>query len=129
MVSDYLANGGAANVRDCYDCEPLFTAVKYDRLEIARLLLDAGGDLFHTSGFRGDAFGAACWNWSLRMIDFCVEAGADVNEVDERNKTILDGILDQRWWYRSEDLPEWQKAYDHLVSLGARRFRDLEQGS
>src|SRR5687767_10342104 len=74
-VSQYLADGGSATVRDKYDCEPLFTAVKYDRLEIAEMLRAAGGHMFRASKFTGTGFGAACWNWKARMIDFCVGAG------------------------------------------------------
>jgi ankyrin repeat protein len=117
-VSEYLAGGGSPNVFDRYDCEPLFTAVKYDRLEIAKMLLDAGGDIVRRSKFRGDAFGAACWNWNARMIEFCLEAGVDINRLDE-GRTILDDLKPQRSFIHVKDIPKWQATYDKLVALGA----------
>jgi len=123
-VSQYLADGGSPNLRDKYDCEPLFTAVKYDRLEIAEMLLAAGGNIFRRSKFRGNTFGAACWNWNARMIDFCVRAGVDINELDQ-GRTILDCIEGQRGFLGGQQLLRWQATYDKLVALGARYATEL----
>ena len=123
-VSEYLAHGGTPNVVDQYDCEPLFTAVKYDRLEIAEMLLAAGGNIFKRSKFRGSAFGAACWNWNLRMIDFCLRAGVNFNAVDQ-GKTVLDSLESQRGHLSQESSLKWQAAFDKLVSSGARYAKEL----
>lgn len=106
MVSAYLAEGGSPNITDRYDCEPNFTAVKYDRLEIAEMLLAAGGQIDRRSKFRGDAFGVACWNWNIRMIDFCLKVGVDINAM-HNGKTILDSITEQKKMIH-EDFPEPQ---------------------
>lgn len=91
-VSSYLTEGGSPNLTDRYDCELIYTAVKYDRLEIAEMLLAAGACIDRRSRFRGDAFGAACWNWNLRMIDFCITAGVDINATHEGQTN-----LDEAW--------------------------------
>ncbi len=124
FVSEYLANGGSPNVLDRYDCEPLFTAVKYDQLEGAKMLLAAGGNIFRRSKLRGDPFGTACANWNVRMIEFCVGAGVDVNQADSQG-TILDWLASQKQFIADENLTEWQAMYDKLVVLGARHTADL----
>ncbi len=132
VVSKYLAGGGTPNVLDRYDCEPLYTAVKYDRLEIAEMLLTAGGDIFRRSRLRGNPFGAACWNWNARMIDFCIGAGVDVNGLHQ-SRTILDELEVQKKFFTRGSLSEWegadgrmwQETYDKLVALGARHASEL----
>lgn len=123
-VSRYLAEGGSANVLDRYDCEPLYTAVKYDRLEIAEMLLAAGGNIFRRSRLRGDAWGAAYANWHTRMIDFCIRAGVDINALD-RGRTVLDDMEDEKGGLAAESLPRWQAIHDQLVAMGARRAAEL----
>ena len=123
-VRDFLAGGGSPNVTDGYDCEPIYTAVKYDRIEIARTLLDAGGDITRTSRLRGDPLGVACWNWNVRMIDFCVAAGVDIN-ADRGGESILDLLERQRALISEDALPAWKKAHDRLVEHGAQHSRDL----
>jgi len=123
-VSQYLAGGGSPNVLDRFDCEPLYTAVKYDRLEIAELLLAAGGNISRRSKFRGNALGAACWNWNERMIDLCLKAGVDINELYE-GLTVLDSVESQRAHLADEDLLKWQATCEKLIALGARRGSEL----
>lgn len=123
-VSRYLAEGGSANVLDLYDCEPLLTAVKYDQLEIAELLLAAGGDISRRSKLRGTPFGTACWNWHLRMMDFCVRAGVDVNAI-HNGETVLDEMEHQSAPLDAELLLQWQAVHDKLVAWGARHAADL----
>lgn len=118
-LSSYLNEGGSPNVTDSYDCEPIFTAVKYDQLEIATMLLEAGGDIFRRSKFRGDAFGAACWNWNHRMIDFCIAAGVDINAIYEGH-TVLDSLDCEKKYLSDADLPAWKATYEKLVQLGAK---------
>ncbi len=124
-VSEYLAMGGSPNVLDQFDCEPLYTAVKYDQLEAAKMLLAAGGNIFRRSRFRGDALGAACWNWNARMIDFCLAAGVGVNQL-HGGETVLDSLASQGTFIADESLPKWQATYDKLVTLGARHAADLQ---
>lgn len=124
IVSRYLASGGTPNVLDDFDCEPIYTAVKYDRPDIAEMLLAAGGNIFRRSKFRGNAFGAACWNWNARMIDFCLAAGVDINELHQ-GETVLDSIERQRRHVHKKDLMKCRTTYEKLVSLGARHSREL----
>ena len=123
-VSEFLDNGGSPNILDSYDCEPLYTAVKYGKIGIARLLLRAGGDISRKSKFRGTAFGAACWNWNLKMIDFCLEAGTDINSL-ENGYTILDDLMSQKSHIATESLSEWEAAYNKLVKFGALHANKL----
>ncbi|MES2706736.1 MAG: hypothetical protein V4726_09065 [Verrucomicrobiota bacterium] len=119
VVVNYLKEGGSPNVTDKYDCEPIFTAVKYDRLEMAARLLEAGGDIFRRSKFRSAAFGAACWNWNPRMIDFCLGSGVDINAVHE-GRTVLDSLAHGKAHISDAQLPAWTTAWDKLVGLGAK---------
>ena len=123
IVSQYLAEGGSPNITDCYDCEPIYTAVKYDRLDIAVMLLSAGANIFRRSKFRGDPFGAACWNRNLRMIDFCIAAGIEINAVHQ-GQTILDDFATQKEWLADTSMPSWQATYDKLVQLGAKHSHE-----
>ncbi len=62
---------GAACKLDCYDCEPLYYAVKQKRPTGSgklQLLLQHGGAVERNSKFRGDPIGAAVWNLNERMI-------------------------------------------------------------
>ena len=122
-MTSYLADGGSPSITDRYDCEPIYTAVKYDRLEIAEMLLAAGGSIDRRSKFRGDPFDAACCNWNIRMIEFCISAGVDINTV-HRRQTILDSLANQS--VPDTALPRWQAAYDRLVELGAKRSSELD---
>lgn len=121
-VSTYLAGGGSATITDQYDCEPIYTAVKYDRLEIAEMLLAAGGNIDRRSKFRGNPLGAASWNWNLRMIDFCIAAGADVDTA-HNGQTYLDALAAQKESIPDDALSTWQAAYDRLVHHGAKHSK------
>lgn len=124
-VSTYLADGGSPTITDQYDCEPIYTAVKFDRLEIAEMLLAAGGNIHRRSKFRGDPLGAACWNWNLRMIDFCIAAGADVNAA-HNGQTYLDSLAVQKETITDDALPAWQAANDRLVEHGAKHSNESD---
>jgi len=124
-VSTYLMDGGSPTITDQYDCEPIYTAVKYDQLEIVEMLLAAGGNIDRRSRFRGRALGAACWNWNLRMIDFCVAAGVDVNAV-YNGETYLDSLVGQKKTISDDVFPAWEAAYNKLVDYGAKRFGELD---
>lgn len=127
-VRAFLEGGSDARELDWCDCEPLYYAVKHDQLEIAQLLLDAGGQISRNSKLRGDPIGAAVWNVNARMLRFVVSAGADVNPL-RYGKNPLD-LLDSLRSYTKDD-PEGVAELDEfeqlLVSLGARRARDDTQ--
>jgi ankyrin repeat protein len=124
-VRVFLEQGGDPKVLDWCDCEPLYYAVKHDELEIAQLLLDAGGQINRNSKLRGDPIGAAIWNVNPRMLRFVVSAGVDVNRI-RYGETPLD-LLDSLRSFAKND-PERVAELDEfeqlLISLGARRARD-----
>ena len=124
-VRTFLEWGGDVHELDWCDCEPLYYAVKHDQLEIAQLLLSAGGRIDRNSKLRGDPIGAAVWNVNPRMLKFVVSAGADVNRL-RYGKPPLD-LLDSLRSY-TKDGPEMVAELDEfkqlLVSVGARRARD-----
>jgi ankyrin repeat protein len=126
-VRAFLEQGGDAKELDCCDCEPLYYAVKHDHLEIAQLLLDAGGQINRNSKLRGDPIGAAVWNVNPRMLKFVVSAGVDVNRLrhGETPLDLLDTLRrfakDNPEGFTEAELNEFQQL---LVDLGARRARD-----
>ena len=125
-IQAFLQAGGAACKLDCYDCEPLYYAVKHDQLEAAQLLLQHGGHVERNSKFRGDPIGAAVWNLNERMIRFTVSAGADVNRIrnGETPLDTLDTLRSMAIRTASADLDYIDRIDDIervLVSLGATR--------
>lgn len=123
-VKDYLARGGSANAIDSTDCEPLYYAVREDRLAIARVLLKAGGNIHRESRLRGDPLGAAVWNLNRRMVEFVLSAGVDINRT-LNGETALDSLQKLRTCVlgpRGTPFPREEEAKElHrlLVSRGA----------
>lgn len=122
-VRTYLESGGDPRQKDRYECEAFYYAVKHDNLEIARLLLVAGGDIHHHSGFRGDPIGAAVWNLNQRMIEFLLSSGVNINRV-QHGKTPLDLIDDLNEICREES-SEMANVERLLLQHSAKRAGDI----
>lgn len=108
---------------DRYQCEPIYYAVKHDNLEVAQLLLEAGGDIQHHSEFRGDSIGAAVWNLNQRMIEFLLSSSVNINRL-VRGKTPLD-LVDELRSYCGDRRPEVDAVTQHLIQHGAKKACDL----
>jgi ankyrin repeat protein len=79
VVAWVLGHGGSVEAADA-SCEaPLLFAVEADRVEAARVLLDAGASIHQETEFGEQPINKAS---SLPMLELLIERGADVNHID-----------------------------------------------
>jgi ankyrin repeat protein len=86
---------------------PLTLAISRDRLEIARMLIDAGADIR-----RQDGFGRAAIHYarSAQAVQLLSQRGADVDAPDSSGRSVLVSAVERG------DLP----AIDRIIAGGAR---------
>jgi uncharacterized protein len=77
-IDRYLKAGGDPNVRlgRGYGCPPLYAAAAHDRLDVAKLLIEAGATIDLECGQDDFAILAACRHGSCEMVRLLVENGA-----------------------------------------------------
>lgn len=93
-VRTLLAAGADINTTDCYNQTPLILGVAapggHDRIDIVGALLDAGADVNNEQGYaRATPLAFACVASNMEMVQFLINAGADVNHRDRDGSTIL----------------------------------------
>lgn len=100
-----LAAGADINTSDCYGQNPLILAVASpggrNRIEIAAALLDAGADVNMEQGWaRATALTFACVAASIEMVQFLIDAGADIGHRDRDGSTVLSKeFLELSWFF------------------------------
>lgn len=90
LASRLLAAGCDVNVKNRYGETPLMVAVTANSLKVAKLLLHSGADHINTN-CNGE-FGPlhmAVWYGFQDMVKILLEAGADVNVIDEEYSSSL----------------------------------------
>ncbi|KAL7297984.1 hypothetical protein TKK_0008994 [Trichogramma kaykai] len=90
ITKKLLEAGCDVNVINRYGETPLTTAIEFNNLKVAKVLLDAGA--IHLNTDFDEEFGPlhmAVWYGYYDMVKIIIEAGADVNVVDEELSSPL----------------------------------------
>lgn len=90
IMRQLIAAGCDVNVGGCYGHTPLMVAVEMNRLRTAKILLDAGASHCNTNYINkyGPLHVAVCFGFK-DMVQILLEAGANVNEIDEEFSSPL----------------------------------------
>ena len=115
MVRFLLDNGASYELRDQYNTVPLHLTAKTNDVESARLLIDAGTPV-DVKGFTSNDGSSmsttlilAAELGSLELVQFLVERGANINYVNNFERTAL-------FWARKSGR---RRVADYLVKQGA----------
>jgi len=92
---------------------PLMFAARDGRLELARLLAEAGADVDAVAGDGKTALALAIFNGSYDVASFLVDRGADVNKADAQRFTPLFWAVDRRNMETAPNFP-WMVTVDPL---------------
>jgi ankyrin repeat protein len=86
IVRLLLDRGAVINLQSLYHDTPISSAVELGQAEVVQVLLDAGADrTFHNTGSLDSTtlMSIAVLNENIKMVQFLIAAGVDVNERDE----------------------------------------------
>ena len=93
-VENFLKQGGHPdnNTKPGHD-SPLCFACMYDRVEIAKVLINAGADVNFRGAYGRTPFMYAIAKGNLELGELLLAKGADINALNEANDNILMDIL------------------------------------
>ena len=88
-VKNYIDSGYDLNIKeDEYDCTPLIYATKYKRVEIIKLLLNAGADTNIQNNVGDTALIIAAYD-NIEIVKLLLSVGADINKQNKYGNTAL----------------------------------------
>ena len=94
-VKRLIAANADVGARLCSGNPPLYTAVRYEEPEIARILVDAGADVNAIDKYGNPLLYTAVREEEPEIVRILVDAGADVNTRDPSGNPILYDLI---WW-------------------------------
>lgn len=93
-AAKFLLEHGAHHHRGDRDFLPLTFAIHYEKLEVARLLLESGADIEEKNSSGKAVLTIACQSLSVEVVGFLLQSGAKIEQQDNEGATPLMAAAD-----------------------------------